>query len=85
MTASVIMLAIKTKIRFVISVCRAGASPAGWKSGKSDAGLAEALALQAERSGRVITRATAGRGREYSRSIQRMTFGRAVRYRALVE
>src|SRR6266853_6195105 len=41
MAASVIMLAIKTKIRFVISVCRAGASPAGWKSGKSDAGLAE--------------------------------------------
>jgi len=37
MTASVIMLAIKTKIRFVISVCKAGASPAGWKSGKSDA------------------------------------------------
>jgi len=55
MTASVIMLAIKTKIRFVISVCRAGASPAGWKSGKSDAGLAEAVALQPERCGRVIT------------------------------
>ncbi len=31
------MLAIKTKIRFVISVGRAGASPAGWKSDKSDA------------------------------------------------
>jgi hypothetical protein len=45
MTASVIMPAIKTKIRFVISVCRAGASPAGWKSGKSDVGLAEAVAL----------------------------------------
>ena len=43
------MLAIETKIRFVISVGRAGASPAGWKSDKSDAGLAEAVALQAER------------------------------------
>ena len=85
MTASVIMLAIKTKIRFVISVCRAGASPAGWKSGKSDAELAEAVALQAERSGRVITRTMVERARACSRSIQRMTFGRAVRYRALAE
>ena len=79
------MLAIKTKIRFVISVGRAGASPAGLEKRQVRRRLAEAVALQAERSGRVIRRATAERGREYSRSIQRMTFGRAVRYRALVE
>ena len=79
------MLAIKTKIRFVISVCSAGASPAGWKSDKSDAGLAEAVALQAERSGRVIRRTMVERARACSRSIQRMTFGQAVRYRAIAE